>query len=374
MIAWKIKSLSYRPIGLDIGYSSIKMIQLAVNGDGVSVVAADKVHIDSSISSDAEERRGLVISLIKQMLANGNFRGKSVVSCLPTEKVRITSLRLGNTETEEIEQVLGKEIAERFGLDPDKDAIGYLPVGSVQEGDETKNELILFAADNETIKGHIEMLEEAGLRPVAIDTVPCALFRSFDRSLRRQEDKERTAVFMDVGSRFTTVVFGRGGEISFVKQIAIGGGTFNREIAKKLGIGVEEAEILRRRLQTEQTPLAAQGDSVGQELDASAQQVVVGAVGAVAKELAREISLCFRYYTVTFRGKRVERAVLAGGAAYEDILVDVLRRQLSVEIEAAQPLRGFDITNMNFDSDKRGFFSEWSIAVGLSLKGFDGRT
>jgi type IV pilus assembly protein PilM len=308
------------------------------------------------------------------MLANGKYRGKSVVSCLPSEKLRITSLRLADTEAEEIEQVLRKEVAERFGLDPDKDAFGYLPVGSVLEGDETKNELILFAADNETIKSHIEMLEEARLRPVAIDTVPCALFRSFDRSLRRQEDKERTAVFMDVGSRFTTVVFGRGGEISFVKQIAIGGERFNQEVAAKLGIGAEEAEILRRRLQTEQTPLASQGDSIGQELDASARQVVAGAVGAVAEELAREVSLCFRYYTVTFRGKRVERAVLAGGAAYEDILVDVLRRQLSVEIEVAQPLRGFDITNMNFDSDKRGFFSEWSIAVGLSLKGFDGRT
>ncbi len=374
MINWKLKSLSYRPIGLDIGHSSIKMIQLAVNGAGINVIAADKVHIDSSISSDAEERRIFVISMIKQMLANGNFRGRNVVSCLPSEKLRITSLRLGDTETEGVEQVLRKEVTERFGLDPDKDAFGYLPVGSVQEGDETKNELILFATDNEAIKSHIKMLEEARLRPVAIDTVPCALFRSFDRSQRRQEDKERTAVFIDVGSWFTTVVFGRGGEISFVKQIAIGGEEFNRGIATKLGIGVGEAEIFRRRLQTERTLSAASEDSMGHELDASTRQVVAGAVGAVAEELAREISLCFRYYTVTFRGKRVERAVLGGGAAYEDILVDVLRRQLSVEIEAAQPLRGFDITNMNFDGDKRGFFSEWSIAVGLSLKGFDGGT
>ncbi|MEE9371193.1 MAG: pilus assembly protein PilM, partial [Sedimentisphaerales bacterium] len=183
-----------------------------------------------------------------------------------------------------------------------------------------------------------------------------------------------------------TVVFGRGGQISFVKQIPIGGDKFNRQVAAKLGVSISEAEILRERLRNER---AADSSSVGIEngrwasgtdsaskggLDASTRQVMVDAIGAVAEELAREISLCFKYYTVTFRGKRVERAVLAGGEAYENILLNVLRRQLTVEIETAQPLRGFDMMNVNFESDKRGLLCEWAVAVGLGLKGFKGAT
>ena len=95
------------------------------------------------------------------------------------------------------------------------------------------------------------------------------------------------------------------------------------------------------------------------------------AIGAVAEELAREISLCFRYYTVTFRGKRVERAIFSGGEAYESILLNVLRRQLPVEIEVAEPLRGFDMLDVNFDSDKRNQLCEWAVAVGLSLKSWN---
>ncbi|GAI77580.1 unnamed protein product, partial [marine sediment metagenome] len=198
--------------------------------------------------------------------------------------------------------------------------------------------------------------------------------------------------FVDVGSRFTTVVFGRGGEISFVKQIPIGGEKFNREIAARLGISVNEAEMLRGKLGMERSASAErglvvpalgateQGSSVpilqggqnGAGLDASTRQVMVDAMGIVAEELAREISLCFRYYTVTFRGKRVERAIFAGGEAYENILLNVLRRQLTVEIEVAQPLKGFDMMNINFDSDRRGLLCEWAVAVGLSLKGWDG--
>jgi len=392
MISWKLKSRGLRPIGLDIGHNSVKMIQLVRNGGQMSVLAADKVRVDPGIDGDGEERRSFVISAIKRMLAEGNFRGRNVVSCLPNDRLKITSLRLAEAEDEKIEQALRKEAAQRFGLDPDKDVINYVLAGNVRQGDEIKNELILFAADNETIKSHIGMLEEARLRPVGIDTVPCALFRSFERSLRRQEDREQTVVFVDVGSRFTTVVFGRGGEISFVKQIPIGGEKFNREIAARLGININEAEMLRGKLRMERSISAErglwapasgsteqdssvpvlQGGQNGVPLDASTRQVMVDAVGVVAEELAREISLCFRYYTVTFRGKRVERAGFAGGEAYENILLNVLRRQLTVEIEVAQPLKGFDMMNINFDSDRRGLLCEWAVAVGLSLKDLDG--
>ncbi len=374
MISWKLKSRSVRPIGLDIGHSSIKMIQLAINGGNISVVAADEVRFDPSIDSDGEERRNFIVTTIRQMLRDGNFCGRDVISCLPNGQLKITSLRLAEGEAGEIEQFLRKEAAQRFGLDVSRDAIEYLVAGSVQEGDTIKNELILFATENETIRKHIEMLEEAGLQPAAIDTVPCALFRSFERSLRRQEDRERTVVFVDVGSCFTTVVFGCGGEdggdISFVKQIPIGGGNFNRGIAAKLGISISEAESLRATIRRARSASGGySGSTSGDSLDTSTEEAITDVVVAEAEKLAKEIALCFRYYTVTFRGKRVERAVLTGGEAYEDILLDVLRRQLPVEVEAAQPIRGFDVTNAGFDGDGHNLLCEWAVAVGLSFKG-----
>jgi type IV pilus assembly protein PilM len=240
------------------------------------------------------------------------------------------------------------------------------------------------------------MLEQLQLKPVAIDTVPCALFRSFDRSLRRQEDRENTAVFVDLGYQFTTVVFGRGGQISFIKQIPIGGQNFNRQIAAKLGVTASEAHALRDGLRTEnsrevQDDLCANEQDVNKQndqaiasqpqrkeisLDASTRQVMIDAISTVAEELAREISLCFRYYTVTFRGKRVEQAFFAGGEAYENILLNVLGRHLAVEIKVAQPLKGFDLSSekINFDSDRRGLLCEWAVAVGLGLKGWNPET
>ncbi len=385
MVNWNLKSQNPRPIGLDIGHHSIKMIQLAVSEDRMAVVAADETRLDADVDEDHEERRRFIISAIKRMLAENKFHGRNVVSCLPNERVKITSLRLAEMPPPQMEQALRREAARRFGLDSDKDAINYILAGSVMHGDEVKNELVLFATDDETIKSHIAMLEEAQLRPVAIDVVPCALFRGFERSLRRQEDKDRTVIFLDIGSCFTTVVFGRGGEICFVKQIAVGGSRFNHEIGARLGIDIHEVQMLRGRLRMEQKQqgvLLNTGRQVSAEdnerLDASTRQVILNAITTVAEEIAREISLCLRYYTVTFRGKRVERVTFSGGEAYERILLDVLRQQLKIEVDIAQPLKGFDwpeekVSN-NLGYDNQCLSCEWAVAIGLSLKGFSGIT
>ncbi len=382
MVSWGLKTRGLRPIGLDIGHNSIKMIQLAIDGEQISVLGADEIRVDAAVRENEQARRSFAVSAMKRMLGRGNFQGRNVVSCVPNGKLRITSLRLAETQADGIEQALKKEVVQRFGLDPEKDAMDYVVAGSVRQGSEVKNELILLATDYETIKIHIETIEQAGLKPAAIDTVPCALFRSFERSLRRREDWDCTSVFVDVASRFTTVVFGRGGQISFVKQIPIGGENFVGEVATKLGISTGEAEMLRESLRAERRALASRPGPAnrkpagnGQKLDTSTQQIMVNAISAVSEDLAREISLCLRYYTVTFRGKRVQRASFAGGGAYEDILLDVLRRQLTVEIEVAQPLRGFDLSSdsasVNFDGDGRGLLCEWAVAVGLSLKGWN---
>ncbi|MHC4221199.1 MAG: pilus assembly protein PilM [Planctomycetota bacterium] len=359
MINWKPKNQQVLPIGLDIGSEYIKMIQLAVKDEQLRVVAAESVQVDPKVDSKTE-RKQFVISAIEQMLSAGGFYKRDVISFLPNDKLRITSLRSAETDNEQIERLLEKEVSTRFELESSRSCVNYLLAGEVHQGGETKNELIMFAADNESIKNHIDMLEKATLRPVAIDTVPCAMFRCFEKSIRGQADMGRTTVFVDVGSRFTTVVFGRGRDITFVKQMKVGSSDFNKAIAAKLDIDVSQAKALRAKLQLENSSQAG--------LDKLTRQAVVDAVGTIAIDLAREISLCFRYYTVTFRGKRIEQAILSGGQACEKILLDVLQRQLVVDIEIGEPLRDIDISGTSLEDSDDKKFCQWAVAVGLGLK------
>ncbi len=350
-----------RPIGLDIGHNSIRMVQLAHSGVGARVIAADEVRLNVDASAEGQMTREFAVTAIKEMLTRGNFRGKNVVSSLPNDVIRIKSLRLDTTDAEQIEQLMQKEVFAQFGLDAEADEIRYMVAGSVYQGNEVKNEVIFIGADKESISQHIELLEEAGLAPTAIDAEPCALFRSFQVSLRRQEDQELVSVFVDVGSLFTTVIISRGQQMAFVKQIPIAGRQMNEQVASRLGVDYAEARVLRSKLR----------NGNGKSLDQSTRQVVVDAMSHVIEELAREISLCFKYYAVTFRGNRPTEAVFAGGEAYESVLLDTLQRRLDLDVKTAQPFRGFDLSGTNLASDQNRPFCEWAVAVGLGVKGWE---
>ncbi len=355
---WITTNRKVQPIGLDIGHRSLKMVQLAHGEDKPKVLAARRIPVAAN-EGDPREQEKAIVAAIQCLLADGRFRGRNVVSALPIDKIKITSLRLAEAEMDQADKILRQEAAERFDLDPAKDAIDYLLAGSVRQGEEVKSEYILFAVDNEIVNTHLRLLEEAGLTPTAIDAAPCALFRTFERTMRRQADRERTIIFIDIGHRYTTVVFGRGGEICLVKPIAIGMAQFNDEVASALGLAAPEAESFRLRLQKDDS------------LDAATRRLVVDALNVTSEQLAGEVSLCLRYYTVTFRGKRVERAVVAGGGAYEQVLRDVLRRHLSVEVEVAEPLRGFEVDPEQIADAGPTGCADLALAVGLSLKGWE---
>ena len=68
MIGWDLNIRGLQPIGLDIGHNSIKMIQLLVNGEQISVLAASETRIETGINGDEQARRSFVISAIKHML------------------------------------------------------------------------------------------------------------------------------------------------------------------------------------------------------------------------------------------------------------------------------------------------------------------
>lgn len=348
------------PIGLDIGHNSIRMIQLEADANSISVIAAVEMFFDPEAKSSESKRGDYIIAAIQQMLKKGGFVGREVVSCLPDSQVRIRSLRLDASQLDDIEHVLQTEVGSRFGLNPDTDEIRHLFAGNIWQGEEIRNELILFAIENKLLKEHLSMLDETGLVPVKVDTTPLALFRNSLRTLRRAEDKNKITVIVEIGSEHTTVVMGKAGEIIFAKQIDVGGEKINREIALKLNVSIDEASMLRSKLR----------HNDAESLDISVRQTIIDAMGSIIDELSREISLCFRYYVVAFRGERPQNIMFAGGEAHEEILVKALQKHLSVETELIQPLRDFDISGIDFPGDKRGSLSEWAVAVGLSIKGF----
>jgi type IV pilus assembly protein PilM len=195
-------------------------------------------------------------------------------------------------------------------------------------------------------------------------------------------------IIMDVGYQSTTIVFGRGDQIRFIKQIPLGTVHFDQALAAKLKIDPREAAQLRQRLNarsqrpspqkepagdTEKMPTDPMDSGISEMTQPapSVHRMIFYVIRNVAQTLAREVSLCMRYYSVTFRGHPIDRLMLCGGGAYEKIFRDVLTTQTGLDVQLAEPLCSVDGSGVPYAPLPFNQGCEWAVALGLGLKGWE---
>lgn len=353
------------PIGLDIGASSIKMLQLSKDDEQPSILAAAQHDIPPT-ASDPSELEILIKKTITSALRRHPFQGREVVTALGVGDYQMKNIRLPRMPTQELTSAVEFEANERFDFGESGVQIRYVPVGEVRHGNELKEEVIVFAAPDEVVQARLDMLESLRLRPTAIDIAPCAAARSFIRFLRRAEDVDSINVFLEIGHRGSSIIITRGPEISFLKLIDIGGKLLNEAVAKSLGIAKQEAADLRIRIMREDS--GGRGNARGTVPD-EMRAAVADAVRPFIERLSRDVQLCLRYFAVTFRGQKPESLTIVGGDAHEPSLKKIISEAIDVPCLIGHPLRGMGRLGLIGGRDRRTFQPAWAVVGGLALRG-----
>jgi type IV pilus assembly protein PilM len=363
------RSSNILPIGLDIGHDSVKMVQVELTGETPSLRAVARRQIDPDIKARGGDRLDASLEHVRDMLRHGGFIGHGIVTALPREIVHVKNLRLPVIPPAELAAAIRYEARNIFSFDTDAAYVDYLAVSEVRQGGDVRQEIIVLAAQQNEVDDYVERLDRAGLIVESLDAEPCALYRTIERFVRRRDDELEVHVLIDVGLRRTQVVIGRGRELSFFKPIDIGGQKLNDTVAHRLGISLSEAHALRRRLSLD---AKAAGAESGPDAQESVRQAVFNATRAIMEELAREVSLCLRYHSVTFRGPGPSRVRLLGGEANDLNLRNILSGALSMTVELGQPLISLNCDGVH-SPEKNGSMSEWATALGLALKKTSGK-
>jgi type IV pilus assembly protein PilM len=351
------------PIGVDIGFDSVKLIQLEVVDDALAVLSAARHALPDEVRQQPSLRLPVAMDIIRRAFRTGGFHGRTVVTALPREIVHVKNLRLPQMPIAELESAVQFEARNVFPFDTEQAQVRFLHAGEVRQGSDSRQEVIVLAAKDAEVNDYLEQLHRCGAVVESLDFEPAALYRSVERFIRRRADEQDVNVLLDIGSRRAQVVIGRGREISFYKPIDIGGEQLVEAVSRKLGISPEETRVLRRRL-------AESGGAAASDATAKrdpVRQAVFDATRTLVEELAREIALCLRYYSVTFRGQRPAKVRFCGGEACDPHIASILNASLPVPVEPARPLLSVNTARMKLH-ERRGNMSEWAVALGLALK------
>jgi len=347
------------PIGVDVGSQHIKLMQLERSGDGYRAVAAASADLPLDLSPGSDAYHQAVAETVNAARQAGGFVGKTAVSALPADAVQYKNLRLPKMPAKDLASAVRWEANDRLQLTSEPHAVQYFDAGEVRQGDEDRHEVILLAAPESFVEKHVAALVEAGLTPEAIDVVPGALARCLELNAD-QAGAEMPRVMIDIGFSGSKVLICRGGRILFFKLIDIGGKHFDEAAAKHLSVPRSELTALRQQMHRDES-------SVQEHI----RRAIYESIRPALAELGREIGLCLRYYSVTFRGRRPEQADLIGGESGQAWLEKMLTEQAGVAIATADPLAAVDCAAV---AQVIGPASPaWAVAAGLSMRSAQAR-
>ena len=348
-----LRRSEHLPIGVDLGHDGVKLMQLRERGQTLSVMQMRQMAVQGmNLATTPQERIDASIDSLAIAFKQFDFSGRHVAVTVPRHLVQHKILRMPVMADDELKSAIDFEAAALFGAGPETLSIRFIPAGEVRQGNDTRLEVIVLAVATASIESLLERYERNGLIVSSIDFEPCAIYRGVSRFVRRKEDENEVNVLVDIGCRQSQVIIGRGRAVTFYKTLDLGTASLDECVARKLGLDVSDATSLRRRYAEEQS---TDTDPV--------YAAVVDATRRHLTDLAREVSLCLRYYSVTFRGQRPARVRLLGGGAGDATLRSAFASALSVPVECYDPLAGVKMPVAN-----AGASGAWGVAFGAALR------
>jgi type IV pilus assembly protein PilM len=337
------------PIGVDLGSRSVKLIQMSADRTRIVEAARWDLPFDGTTARGAWA--GKLTEALRHARESRRFRGRDAVLCLGQRELFVQNVRVPKSADKDIELAVRQEAESRIPFPSAETELRYLEAADVRQGDTVRREVIVLACHRPVLDQTLQAIEDAGLRPRAVEIEANALLRCYDSQYRRDEDRNQRIILVHIGNASTAVLIAQGTEVLFLKYIDVGGKLFDEAVSRHLHMPLAEAWALRRH----------NGDRRADQQDPEVARSVAESLRPVVDRLVNEISMCVRYHNVTFRGQPLKRLILAGGEA-TPALVERFGATLDVRCELGEPLRTFEPTTVT------GRKSQWDVALGLALR------
>jgi type IV pilus assembly protein PilM len=338
-------------LGLDIGSSGIKLVQLKENRGryilqkfGVKELEPEVI-VDGTVMDE-----GRVVSAIKELVEEHHVKLKQVAISISGHAVIIKKISLPPMPDEELEGQVKLAAEQYIPFDINEVNLDFYvlpPPDNPEEQGEMS--IVLVAAKKDKINELTELVKAAGLTPVVMDVDAFAIENMF--GIAFGETDEDTVTLVNIGASVMNVNIVRGGVSLFTRDIPLGGNRYSEAIQREMGVSFEEAEQLKKsdRVKDDHT-LSAVVDSVNAE---------------VASEIARTID----YFKTTSTTGDISRVLLCGGGAKIKGLAQQLRDRMHIDVDIANPFNEIDTSTCEADAEMLAEMGPVAaVGVGLALR------
>lgn len=332
-------------VGLDIGSSEIKAVELTDFGESVKITGFATRRV-----GEGED----LATAITSMLQSAGIKSKRVVTAVSGRSVIVRYITLPFMSEDELKGALRYEADKYIPFEIDEVMIDGQMLEEMETPGLSEREMrvLLCAVKKDLIQDHVNLLSETGLTPTVIDVDSFALGNAFElRNLNspRVDDEDKVVALVDIGAIKTNVNILRGKTSYFSREVYLGGDELTEAVSRQLHIDVAEAEELKR-------------NCGGRE--AEVQQAMAGAID----DLANEIHLSFDYFENQF-DREVGEVFVSGGCVNSPGLIEAFERIFGGHVQTWDPTENIELKGDRINLEElKAHASQLPIAIGLGSR------
>jgi type IV pilus assembly protein PilM len=339
-------------IGLDLGSSSVKLIQLKLSRGSAQLLSYGLEPIaPEAISDGAIVNRDVVIEAIKSLLSRMKIKNKEAAVAISGNAVIIKKIFVPAMEPEELEEQIPIEAENHIPFTRADVDIDFQPLSG--KNPQGQMEILLVAAKREVVTAYREVLREAGLRPAVGDVATFALQNAFEHAYGGDFAPEQAVALINIGASLSTINIVAGGQSAFTRDVSAGGNAFNEDICRVLG-GIENDAAEAAKLQFTE-------DGTPRDLERVLQ--------STSETIAGEFQKSLDFFLASNPDTQISRIFLSGGSARVPPLVQAIEARAHVPVEIMNPFRRVNVADSGMDAAfLRGHAAQAAIAMGLALR------
>jgi type IV pilus assembly protein PilM len=338
-------------VGLDIGSSSIKAVELRGSKQGYELVSFDLEPVaQDTVVDGAIMDAPLVAAGICSIFERQKIKTKNVATSVSGHSVIVKRVTLPLMTEEELFDRIQTEAAQHIPFDIADVNLSY----QLLESMDAQMDVLLVAVKKDKILNHTNVLAQAGKTSTVVDIDAFALQNCFE--VNYDPDPGQTLALLNVGASVMNINIVRGGVPLFTRDVSVGGNQYTDALQKELDLSYEDAERLKK----------------GEAIAGVAEEQRTTILRSVSDILILEIQKTFDFFRATASGENIQRIYVAGGSARVPGLVDLLREEFAMPVEEMYPFRKIVINPGRHNEEQiREFAPRLAIAVGLALRSFD---
>ncbi len=341
-------------VGLDIGSSSVKAVELAGKSNALSLVnlGFEGLQPDTVVDGQIMELND-VSHVIAGIFRDGQFKNERVVAGVSGSGVIVKNIIVPQMTREELEESIDWHAEEHIPFEISDVSLDYQVVGS---GSDSLH-VLMAACKRDFIANIRQAIQLAGKQPAVIDVDAFALQNCYE--VNYQPADSLVVALLNVGAATMNINIVKGVRSVFTRDVSVGGNQYTSLLQKELGLTYEQAEAVKR----------------GGDAPTHLESVDVdGVLETVSDMLALEISKTFDFYRATADDGEaaVQKIYVSGGGSKLRGLSEYLSNRFEIPVEPLDPFRRIKVDARRFDPDyMREVVPEMAVAVGLALRGVE---